>query len=168
MAEALQSGAAGIDEPLHPPADPVAGFVEQMGLLCEAEQMPRIAGRLFGLFLVEEGAFNIRELAQKLNVSRASVSTNARMLAAAGILQRVAMAGDRQDYYELSARPYHQMLSVMIQRLDLAQQAISKAAESFPPERAAAKGRVCGLAEFYRATISTFSGLVQTLAKRSR
>ena len=34
--------------------DPLARFIEQMGLLCERDNPPRIAGRVLGLLVIEE------------------------------------------------------------------------------------------------------------------
>ena len=56
----------------------VADFVERMGLTLEGEGLPRIAGRLFGFLLVHPEAYSLDELAERLQVSKASISTNAR------------------------------------------------------------------------------------------
>lgn len=136
--------------------DPVARFIEQMGLVAQLENLPRIAGRLFGLLLVEaDTAFNLRELAERLRVSRASISTNARVLAQLGVIQRVAVAGDRQDYYQLSPDPFRKLVTGMLQKMTLAQQLIAKVAEEFPPDRAEAKHRVEKLANHYRIAAET-------------
>lgn len=68
------------------------------------ENMPRIAGRLFGLLLLEGGPFSFAELAERLDVSRASISTNARFLTSQGMIQRVAVPGDRQDHYAIEIK----------------------------------------------------------------
>jgi len=91
--------------------DPVDDFIEKVGLICERDNLPRIAGRVLGFLIVEEGAFSLRELAERLQVSRASVSTNARMLTEIGLAERVARPGDRQDYYQLAPNPFHRMLA---------------------------------------------------------
>ena len=64
------------------------GSSSKMGLLCESDNLPRIAGRLFGLLILEDEAFSLRELADRLQVSRASVSTNARILTEMGLAER--------------------------------------------------------------------------------
>ncbi len=93
-------------------------FIEQMGQITEEEGLPRIAGRIFGLLILSPGELNLDEIAEKLSVSRASVSTDARRLADCGLLQRVTRRGDRKDYYQVT--PDH--FSYMLERRMLALQ----------------------------------------------
>lgn len=77
-------------------------FIEKMGLLGEADGMPRIAGRIFALLFITSAPMSLEEIATRLEVSRASVSTDARRLAQMGLLERVSRPGDRRDYYRLA------------------------------------------------------------------
>ncbi len=77
--------------------------IERMGRFSESEGMPRIAGRLFGYLLLEREARSLDELVEGLGVSKTSVSSNARLLEQAGLLERVTHPGDRKDYYKMSA-----------------------------------------------------------------
>src|SRR5690554_5102322 len=81
----------------------VEDFVERMGLMMEADGMRRIAGRLYGFLLVHDEAYSLDELAERLKVSKASVSTNARFLEQVGILERMSTPGDRRDYYRMGS-----------------------------------------------------------------
>ncbi len=78
-------------------------IVETMGLLTEAEGMSRIMGRIFGFLLLCEDSQSLDDMAAALNVSKASISTDARRLEHMGFLVRVSRPGDRRDYYELAA-----------------------------------------------------------------
>jgi DNA-binding transcriptional regulator GbsR (MarR family) len=80
---------------------PTGHFVETMGLTLESEGLPRIAGRIFGLLLVSEDARSLDDLAAELQVSKASVSTNARLLEQRGVLEQVSRPADRRDYYRV-------------------------------------------------------------------
>ena len=80
----------------------VAEFVERMALTLEAEGLPRIAGRLFGFLLIHSDAYSLDELAERLQVSKASISTNARQLEEHRILERISTPGDRRDYYRMA------------------------------------------------------------------
>lgn len=64
--------------------------------------MPRVAGRLFGLLLVSDDARSLDELAERLGVSKASVSVNARLLEDKGVVERVSRQADRRDYYRIA------------------------------------------------------------------
>jgi len=77
-------------------------FIDRMGIAAETDGMSPIAARLFSLLLLSEAPQSLDELADALGVSKASVSTDARRLLERGIVDRVAKAGARRDYYELS------------------------------------------------------------------
>ena len=141
--------------------EPLGRFIEQMGLMYESDNLPRIAGRVLGLLLVEDGPYSLRELADRLQVSRASVSTNARILTEIGVVDRVAKPGDRQDYYQLSRSPFHQLLTGKVRAMNQARAFFSEAAESFPADRGPAKHRLCKLAEFYGAAAACVTELIE-------
>ena len=81
-------------------------LVERFGILADRAGMSRIAGRIIGLLLQYSGDLSLDEIAQRLSVSRASVSTEARRLLEAGIVERVGRPGDRKDYYQISPRHF--------------------------------------------------------------
>ena len=58
----------------------VSAFIEQMGLAAEANGFSRIGGRLIAYLLIEDRPHSLDEIVERLQVSKASVSTNARLL----------------------------------------------------------------------------------------
>jgi DNA-binding transcriptional regulator GbsR (MarR family) len=91
---------------MHPTIHPtLERFIERMGLESEADGMPRIAGRVLGFLIAAENPASLDEIADQLRVSRASVSTNCRLLEQIGAAERTSIPGDRRDYY-LLARGY--------------------------------------------------------------
>jgi DNA-binding transcriptional regulator GbsR (MarR family) len=76
-------------------------FIEQLGLIAEDDGLPRIAGRMFAVLLLAEAPMSLDELAGTLGVSKASASTDARILLRHGWIRRVVQPGDRRDYYEM-------------------------------------------------------------------
>lgn len=85
-------------------------FVERSGLIAEREGFSRIAGRIFGLLLLSPTELSLEEIAERLMVSRASVSTEARRLQDHGIVERTSRPGDRKDYYHIA--PHHYVRSL--------------------------------------------------------
>jgi biotin operon repressor len=77
-------------------------FVERMGLEAERDGLPRIAGRILGFLITADAPASLDQIADALQVSRASVSTNCRLLEQIGAAERVSLPGDRKDYYELA------------------------------------------------------------------
>lgn len=131
--------------------DPVEDFIEQMGLLTQVEGGPRIGGRILGLSVVENRAMSLSEMAERLQVSKASVSTNARQLAQAGLLRLTTRAGSREDLYQLPRDPYRELVRSMTRSLTEKAAAIAEIAERFPDEQADIRARVRHLAEFHRS-----------------
>ena len=81
-------------------------FIERNAIQAELGGLPRIAGRLIGIFLLDGGPISFSELAERMQASRASVSTNTRLLERLGIIERVALRGERQDFFSLRANPF--------------------------------------------------------------
>ena len=111
----------------------VVQFVERMGLICEKEGMARSAGRIFGLLLVSDRPYSLDELAEKLQASKASVSTNCRMLEQLGMIQRVSSLGDRRDFYRAEGDPWASMLRVAQGRWREMIHVFAEARQQLPP-----------------------------------
>ena len=74
-------------------------FIEHFARLLEQDGGPRIAGRIAALLLLSADALALDEIAERLQASKASVSTNARLLERWGLVERSSHLGDRRDYY---------------------------------------------------------------------
>ena len=109
-----------------------AHFIERMGLALEADGLPRIAGRIFGLLLVSEDARSLDDLAHELRVSKGSVSTNARMLEQRGVLERISRPGDRRDYYRVPTNLFSHTMAQRVARWQRFHEAIGAARTSLP------------------------------------
>jgi DNA-binding transcriptional regulator GbsR (MarR family) len=131
----------------------VERFVERLGLLWEVEGLPRIAGKIFGFLLVEGGELTLEELAEALQVSRGSVSTNTRLLEAQGSVERVTRPGDRRVYYRVGDEPYRASLERMIRRLRRTCDLISEVEDGFPPEMEVGVARLGEMSLFYTRAI---------------
>lgn len=86
-------------------------LIERLGLVFEAsDRMPRIASRILGLLLLTPGECSIDQMAERLAVSRASISVDARRLEECGVVERVTRKGDRRDYYRIAPDHYTRTL----------------------------------------------------------
>ena len=92
-------------------------FIERMGQRFERDGLPRISGRMLAYLLLSDREQSLDELAEALRVSKASASTNARLLQRQGVLERVTRPGDRRDYYQVVESPYTQMLDQTLVRV---------------------------------------------------
>ena len=109
-----------------------ADFIERMGLALGNDGLPRIAGRIFGLLLVSEDCRSLDELAAELRVSKASVSTNARLLEQRGVLVRNSRPSDRRDYYQVPPDLFSHTMAQRLQRWQRFHDAIGDARTSLP------------------------------------
>jgi DNA-binding transcriptional regulator GbsR (MarR family) len=77
-------------------------FIEQLGLIWDRFGASRTIGRMIGWLMVcDPPDQSADELAQALQVSKASVSTTTRALEAMGLIQRVARPGERRIRYRM-------------------------------------------------------------------
>lgn len=134
-------------------SDGVSYFIEQMGLTSQTDGLPRIAGRIAGYFIIYGGPVSFAQLAEQLKISRGSVSTNARMLVSIGFIEKVAVPGDRQDYYQLSDAPFLRMIDGYLQRMRHMQSIVETADRKIPAHLADTKQRLQQMRHFYREAV---------------
>ena len=137
-------------------SDTRAEFIEKIGLITQAEGLPRIAGRVFGLLIFDGNVVAFADLATSLQVSRGSISSSIRLLEERGLIRRIAKPGDRQDYFQLAPSPYVSMLQGVEKRARSARAEIAETISALP-ERAEAEARLKQFADFY-ATLETAIG----------
>ena len=91
-------------------------FIEQLGFAAESSGLTRITGRVWALLIVSGKALAPGEIAERLEVSRASVGTGLKTLESLQLLNVRARAGDRQSYFELRDKPYAAMMQLYARR----------------------------------------------------
>jgi DNA-binding transcriptional regulator GbsR (MarR family) len=75
-------------------------FIEDVGIYLEEEGFPRMAGRILGWLLIcEPPRQSAGELAEALQASRGSISTMTQLLTRIGLIERLGVPGERQDYF---------------------------------------------------------------------
>lgn len=147
MAESSRESGEG-PKALNPPA---RDFVERLGLQVEREGLSRSAGRIGGYLMLQGEARSLDEIAEALQLSRASVSTNARFLERTGVVERVGFPGDRRDYYRAVPDFPTAMMGVWRQRMSEMVHLLERTLEELPEDEEPGRARVGGMLEFYRA-----------------
>ena len=142
---------------MHPAAE---RLIEQMGLQWESEGRPRIAGRLFALMLLEDRDFTLEELADLLQVSRGSMSTNTRLLESHGVIERVAKSGDRRIYYQLTVDPYRAMIESHLKRMERTRDVVAQARKELAAETKKKHMRLAEIERFHKSAITAVNALL--------
>jgi DNA-binding transcriptional regulator GbsR (MarR family) len=139
-------------------------LIERVGLLTEAEGLPRIAGRIFGLLLVTSGECSLDEMAEVLGVSKASISTDARRLEQFGVVARTSRPGDRRDYYAISPNALQQSLENRLRGMRQFQQILRDARE-LPDTTAEVRDRIDEWDTVHEDAIELMTTLVEKAAR---
>lgn len=117
-------------------------FIEKFCVVAEQDGFPRIAGRIMGFLLLNEGPFTLDELADQLQISKTSASTNARLLEQHGVIERVVKTGDRRDFYRLAEHHWERMFDVVRKKLQRFQTMLDETIDALPPEQTYGRKRL--------------------------
>lgn len=128
-------------------------FIESMGRHFEEVGIPRIAGRLFGLLMVHEDPCSLDEMAQRLQVSKGSVSTNSRLLEQWGVIERVSRPGDRRDYYQPAPDMQARMLEKQLEQVARMRARLSDGLDALPEPSGAVRERFHSMIAFQSHTL---------------
>lgn len=142
--------------------DHVDQFIEQLGRLAQGEGLSRTAGRMMALLIVAGTPLAIDDFAGRLKVSRASVSTNSRLLQSLSIAQLVSQPGDRRDYLRISGDPSSALLNLGLQRMRSMHRAINEIRLALRGRHSGATGaRLQRMAKLYDAAIAQMDGVMR-------
>jgi DNA-binding transcriptional regulator GbsR (MarR family) len=75
-------------------------ILDGLGQLADYFGYNRVMGKMYGALLLSPAPMSLDDLLNHLDVSKASVSMNMRMLENLGIVREVWVRGDRRKYYE--------------------------------------------------------------------
>lgn len=134
-------------------------FVENMGLLYQDYGVSRIGGRIVGYLLVTPRPVSSEEMAEALQVSRSSVSTNLRTLLMAELVEKVSLPGDRVDYYVLSDLAWQNTLEMRLAAILPLKELAEEGLEGLHPDHPA-RPRLQSLMDWV--------GMVETILQRTR
>ncbi len=120
--------------------DPERRFVEGVGILFEDDGLPRMAGRILGRLLVATPAEqSSRELAEYLDASKGSISTMTRQLIQTGLVERIGLPGERQDYFRIRPGAWETLLTARLRGMErmhlIAEQGLRLPASTDPDVR---------------------------------
>lgn len=110
----------------------------------------RTAGRMLGWLMICEPAHqSLTEMAEALQSSAGSISTQSRILETIGVVERVTFPGDRQTYYQLPPHVWVDLMWAEQDRLLGWKRVAEKAELAMPGERADRVADLNRIAQFF-------------------
>ena len=122
--------------------------------------MPRIAGQVFGLLTLREHALSLDEIADELKVSKASASTNSRLLTRMGVIERTSKAGDRRDFYRLTPHAPERGLDGVVRRMQRTLAVIDSTLSGLPGDRREQRSRLESLRDWHAFLLEEIDSVV--------
>lgn len=140
--------------------NPESRFIERVGQHFESEGMSRIGGRILGYLLLQKEQRSLDEIAEALQVSKASVSSNTRFLESYGLLERVTLPGDRRDYYALGDM-HQRMLDRRVKSLQALVQLLSEGCSTEHGRDPLVQRRLADMRQFFAHMIEAIGEIQQ-------
>ena len=142
-------------------------FIESMGLYFAQYNLPRIGGRILALMMVAERPLSLDDMAEMLLVSRASISTNIRLIVSAGWAEQIGIPGDRRDYYRAPMNSWGRSIDVEIQGILRLQRIVEQGLAAISPDDTLAQSRLQDTLEFCLFLQEAYAGIKQQWIARS-
>lgn len=143
-------------------------FIERMGLIMERMGTAKTLGRLLGLLLVAENPMSLDELAEQLQVSKASISTNARLCSQIRLVQQVSLPGDRRDYYKILPGSFERVLEVRLRVMHDMIQLLEDGLAGIDRGNRTARSRLQEMRDFYRFVGNQVNGIQEQWKSQRR
>lgn len=141
-------------------------FIERIGVIAQNEGLPRIAGRVLATLVYDGDRVSFGALAERLDVSRGSISSSVRLLEDRQVIKRVAKAGDRQDYFEVAEDAFMTLIETSALRARRAYKEIAGTLAKLPLSEAGPHARLKGYADFYDVIDSALTEAAAQIRKR--
>lgn len=132
-------------------------FIARMGVVAANDGMPRMSGQVFAILVFEGEEIAFGDLARRLSVSRATISTSIRLLEERGLIRRINRAGDRQDYFQLADDAYAAMIKFALAGTERAKAEIDDTIEKLPEGAEDVCHRLKAFASFYDSISTALS-----------
>lgn len=139
----------------------LSDFIEKFGLIAEQDGFSRIAGRMMGFLMLNQGPYTLDEMAEELQISKTSASTNARFLEQHGIIEKVVKSGDRRDFYELADDHWERFFDVAKKKMQRFHDVLDKTLESLPQSEAYGRKRLVEAQRFHAFILNNFEHRIE-------
>jgi len=99
-------------------------------------------------------------MAEILQVSKASISTNTRLLDGMGLLERTTVPGDRHTYYRLAPDAFELSLARARRRMVSVLEVLDSTIPGLPEEKGVARGRLKKMQAWHRFLVEDMDAML--------
>jgi len=125
-------------------------LVEDVGIIFEDMALPRMAGRMLGWLLICDPPHqSSAELCAAIGGSKGSISSMARLLIQAGLVERMGVPGDRIIYYRIKPGAWFELMRNRIAHLTVMRRLAERGLELMAGLDAQTKNRLEEIHDFY-------------------
>jgi DNA-binding transcriptional regulator GbsR (MarR family) len=143
-------------------------FIESMGMYFESFGIPRIGGRILGLLLVAHEPLSAESIASILKVSRASISTNFRLLLASSMAEKVTFPGDRTTYFVFPETAWEKIMNTEVSAITAMKTLAQQGLDALPPEDSSRR-RIQAMIDWSEFLIGLYqNGLIEWRARQQQ
>lgn len=143
-------------------------FIETLGLFLESLGFPRIAGRILGLLLSHGSPLHLDQISTRLKVSRASVSTNTRLLVTLLLIREEAIPGDRRTWFVVRPDAFQARLLFIVNQFRALADILQTGLDVVPADPPIARERLLEAVEFHNFMASGMQELSRKWELRSK
>ncbi|MCB9680158.1 MAG: MarR family transcriptional regulator [Alphaproteobacteria bacterium] len=145
----------------------LAHFVEEMGLVFTEMGGSRMAGRVLGRLLICDPPHqSSAELAEALMASSGSISTVTRQLVQGGMIERIAVPGERATYFRIRPGMWAESVRVRMAMLSLMRGSAERGLELLASAPAARRRRLEEFRDFYAFMEEQTPALLEAWARK--
>lgn len=124
-------------------------FIEAMSRVLGAG-MPPMAGRMWAyLAICEPPERTAAEIAERLQASRGSVSSMARLLEHVGLVRRATKPGDRREYFSIPPRAAHRLMERGAEQMRASREIVEAGLDLLADRPAETQARLRDLRDMY-------------------
>jgi DNA-binding transcriptional regulator GbsR (MarR family) len=144
-------------------------FIEDFGLLFEESGHPRMAGRILGCLLISDQPYlSSTEISEILQASKGSLSTMTRFLLQMGLIERVGLAGQRRDYFQIKSGAWTQLVQHAVYELSALRKMVERGLELLEGQDSEIKQRLQEARDLFSYMEQEYPLLIERWEKEHR
>jgi len=141
-------------------------FIEEYGIVFEQGGLTRMAGKIYGWLLIcDPEKQTAADIAEMIDASIASVSTNLRNLLQFRMIEKTGVPGERASYYKISYNSWHTIMSNKLYLMEKMEKLAKQGLELITDKPEDIKKRLIISSYFYKYLNAEFKKILENFNK---